>query len=188
MTNDVELLDVSEAKRRARAKLDEYRLRKQREREAKAAAEQSADEEIATLVRARRAEEEKRAEINAERQQMMAERQARLDADRKAEKEGKLTADPRLRIAATPARRVALKLRERMPDDVEFQAFLTEIRGVNFKQIQIELARIPDDERAAEILRQREELAAKLKAEAATLPEPECPEEVAILQRHGFAA
>lgn len=177
-------IDIEQAKQRARAELEAHREKKRREREAKELAAQTADDEIAALVRARRAEEEHRAQIRAELDRCYAEREAKIAAERQAEQERKLAADPRRQIAEHPARRVAKLLRQRLGDD--FEAVLADIRSVNFNQLKVELARIPDDERAEALHRQRQELAAKLAAEATTLPEPESEEEVAILRRHGF--
>ncbi|KQQ11533.1 hypothetical protein ASF56_24750 [Methylobacterium sp. Leaf122] len=187
MTNQIEN-DITAAKAAARAELEAFRERRRLEREAREAAAVTADEEIAALVRARRAEEESRAQINAIRQRHMAEREAMIEAERQAERERKLVADPRRRIAEHPARRVALKIREHIQNDVEFGALLADVRSVNWNQLKIELARIPQDEQAAALHRRREELAAKLAAETATLPVPENEEEAAILRNFGFVA
>lgn len=178
------VFDVAEAKRRARAELEAYRARKRSDAEARAKAEQTAEEEIALTIQARRDAEAKRAELAAGRQRLYAEREAQIEARRQAEREQRLEADPRLRIAETPARRAAKVLRQRLGGD--FDAFVSDLKLINFKLFTIELERIPADERAEAIHRQREELAARLAAEAATLPAPESEEEAAILRSHGF--
>lgn len=175
---------AGEAKARALAELEAHRERKRREREAKAAADQTAEDEIAREILARREEETRRAKRQAELAKHYAEREARLEANRQAERERKLTADPRLRIAETPARRLAKMLRQRLGDD--FDAFAADLRLVNFSLLQAEIRRIPHDEQAEALHWNREEIAAMLFAEAETLPQPESDEERAILERHGF--
>ncbi len=182
--NTEEVLDVTEAKRRARAEVEGYRERMRLEREAKAAAEETAEQEIARAIQRRRDDEAARAEIQAERNRIYAEREARLEELRKAEHEKRLAGEPRLRIAEHPARRVAKMLRQSLGDD--FEAVLADIRGVSFNQLKLELARIPDDERAAAMQREREAQAAARAAAAAELPEPEDAAEAEILARYGF--
>lgn len=180
------LPDIEAAKQRARADLQDYRERKRLEREAKARANQTAEEEIAAAIEARRRDEAHRAEVNAERQRLYAERDAELEAQRKAEREQKLAADPRLRIAETPARRAAKVLRKRLGDD--FDRFVSDLKVIDFRLFRIELDRIPGDERSEALAKQRAELKAQRLAEAATLPAPESEEELEILRRHGFTA
>ncbi|WP_018046196.1 hypothetical protein [Methylobacterium sp. 88A] len=175
---------VAEAKALALAELEAHRERKRREREAKAAADITAEDEIARTILTRREEEAHQAAMRAERERHYARREAQIEANRQAERQAKLAADPRLLIAETPARRLAKLLRQRLGDD--FEAFAADIQQTNFKLLQIEIRRIPDDERAQALHREREVIAAKLRAEAEKLPSPESEEERAILERHGF--
>lgn len=179
MTND-----ITAAKARALAELEAHRERKRQEREAKARADETAEDEIQRTILARREQEAKAAKASAELARFYAEREAQIEARRQAEREARLAADPRFRIAETPARRVAKILRQRLGDD--FDGFVTDIRQINFKLFQIELARIPADERSEALHRQHQEIAAKLRAEAEKLPVPETDEERAILEKHGF--
>lgn len=176
--------DVNEAKRLAKLELDAHRARVRAEQAAREAAAMTADMETAALVKARRAEEERRAETEAARQRLYARRDAQIEAERQADQERKLAINPSLRIANTPARRIAKTLRARLGDD--FELFIADIRGVGWQEFKNALARIPDDERAEALHRRQEEMAARLQAEAANLPVPESPEEQAILARHGF--
>lgn len=178
-------LEVSEAKQRARAEIEAYRERRRKEREAREAAELTADQEIASAILARRQEEAKRAEIQAELQRFYAQRDTELEAQRQAERERKLNADPRSRIAETPARRAAKILRKRLGDD--FDGFVVDLKSIDYRLLRIELERVPADERCEAQHRQYEELAAKLAAAAATLPVPENEAEAAILRNFGFA-
>lgn len=177
-------IEIAEAKRRARAELEAYRERRRLERDAEARARETADEQIAREIRLERAAAAEKAEVDAELARLYARRDADLKAPAKREREAKLQADPRLRIAETPARRAAKLLRKRLGDD--FDAFLADLKLTDLKLFRIELARIPADERAEALARQRDELAARLAAEAATLPTPEDDDEAAILARHGF--
>jgi hypothetical protein len=179
MTND-----ITEAKRLALEELHAYRERNRRDQEVRAAASESAEAEIARTISARREHEAATAKRLAALATFYAERDAAIEAERQAEKEARLAADPRLRIAETPARRLAKLLRRRLGDD--FDAFAADLRQINFKLLQIEIARIPQDEQAEALHRQREEAATKLQVEAEKLPTLESEQEVAIFARHGF--
>lgn len=112
-----------------------------------------------------------------------AKRDAQLAAQAAAEREaGGRRLGPSL--APTPARRVARLLRQRLGD--EFSAFLTDLRGCDFRRFQAEIARIPHDELAERLHLEREAQAAAMTEAARTLPEPEDATEAEILARHGF--
>lgn len=74
-------------------------------------------------------------------------RQARSDieARRKTEHEKRLAGDPRLRVAETPALRVAKLLRKRLGDD--FDAFMADLKMIDRRLSEIEVARIQQNER-----------------------------------------
>lgn len=174
---------VEQAKARARAEIDAHRDRKRREREAKARADETAEQEIQREIRARRDEEARQAETRAAMQAFWAKREADLAALAAAEREA-----PRrimgVGSAPPPARRVAQLLRKRLGDD--FDSFVADIRGCDWRQFKIEVDRIPHDELAERLHREREERAAEMAEAARTLPEPEDHVEAAIMDRYGF--
>lgn len=176
-------ITIDQAKERARAEIEEYRDRKRREREAKARADQTAEDEIAAAIILRREHEAEQAEVRAQLDKFWANREAQIEAQRKAEQ----TAGGRRlssSVAPTPARRVARLLRQRLGAD--FDAFLIDLRGCDFRQFQAEIARIPADEEAERLHREREARAAVMAEDARTLPEPEDAIERAIMDRFGF--
>jgi hypothetical protein len=176
---------VEQAKARARAEIEAHRDRKRREREAKARADLTAEEEIGAAIALRRQQEAEQAKVRAELDSFWARREAQLKAQREAEQAAggyKLGHS----VAPTPAHRVARLLRQRLGDD--FDALVADIRGCDFRQLQAEIARIPHDERAEALAREREAQAAALAEAARTMPEPEDTAESAILMRYGLSA
>lgn len=177
--------EIAEKKRLALAELAGYRERQRRNREAAAAANQSAEDEIAEAIRARRADEEKRTFIRSELDRMYAEREARIEAEREADRQKKLLNPPRSTVADTAATQVAKLLRRRLGND--FYQLVDDLKHIDFKAFQRAVKRVPEDERDLALAAQQAANAARIEAEAATLPEPEDDAEAAILARHGFA-
>ncbi|WP_127734139.1 hypothetical protein [Methylobacterium oryzihabitans] len=175
---------MDEAKRKARAEVEAYRERQRKEREARQRASESAETEIAREIQARRADEAKRAGIAADRARMWAEREERIAEQRRIEKQQAAAGGNTTVLVETPARRLAKRLRQRLGDD--FNAVAAEIMSVNFKLFRLEVARIPQDERAEALYLERQARAAEIEAAALELPEPEDTEERDILRRHGF--
>ena len=174
---------IEQAKREALAELHGYRERLRIEREAKARADQTAEDEIAVAITRRREEAAKEEALRLAMKDFWAKREADLKAQAAAEREA-----PRrimgVGSAPPPARRVVRLLRDRLGDD--FPALVADIKACDFRQFQIEVARLPHDEQAERLNREREAQAAAMAAAAKTLPEPEDATEVAILAKHGF--
>lgn len=174
---------VEEAKQRARAEIEQYRERRRVEREARDRANESAEAEIERTIRQRREDEAKQAELRAALDRFWVKREADLAAQAAAEREA-----PRrimgVGSAPPPARRVAQLLRKRLGDD--FDSFVADIRGCDWRQLKIEIDRIPHDELAERLHREREAQAAEMAEAARTLPDPEDDVEAAIMDRHGF--
>lgn len=176
---------IEEARRLARAELDEYRERRRREREARTKANETAEEEIARAIHQRREDEARQAETSAAHARFMEKRYAEIEAMRAAERAGRASGDFRLGPVAPPvARRVAQLLRQRLGDD--FNAIVADIRGCNWGSFQNEVERVLVDEECERKHRERQAREAAMGEAAKTLPTPESPEEEEILRRHGF--
>ena len=185
-TDNMMILDINEAKAAARAELLAHRERIAVERAAKARREQSAEEEIAHSIQARRADEAQKAERQAQWAAFMADRERKIAEAEAAYQEHRKSDPLRGKVNTnTPARRAAQLMRQRLGDD--FGTFLSDLRLIDWKNFQNECARIPVDEHNEAVARQRAELVAQRRAEAATLPTPEDDDEREILARYGFA-
>jgi len=177
---------IEEAKRLARAELDEYRERRRREREARTKANETAEDEIARTILQRREAEARQAETSAAQARFMEERRAKVEAMRAAERAGRASGDFRLGPAAPPpARRVAQLLRQRLGN--EFDSIIAGIKACDWRSFQSEVGRVLVDEECERKHREQQAREAAMAEAARTLPEPEDAAEAEILARHGFA-
>ena len=177
---------IEEAKRLARAELDEYRESRRREREARTKANETAEEEIARAIHQRREDEARQAETSAAHARFMEKRYAEIEAMRAAERAGRASGDFRVGPVAPPAaRRVAQLLRQRLGDD--FNAIVADIRGCDWRSFQNEVERVLVDEECERKHREQQAREAAMAEAAKTLPDPEDAAEAALLAKHGFA-
>ncbi len=175
---------INEKKREAVAELNGYREQRRKEREARERANLSAEAEIEAAILARRKDEAEREQIRAASVRRMEEHEAKVAAAREDDRQRRIADNPRLQLAEHPARRVALMLRQALGD--RFEPIVAEMRGTNYKQLIIELAKIPGDEAAEAARRRDEDIKARLAEQAYTLPAPDDDAEAEILARHGF--
>ncbi|CAO4172223.1 hypothetical protein [Methylorubrum extorquens] len=185
MTDTAPPITIEDAKQRARAEIEQYRERRRVDREARDRANESAEAEIQRAILARREEEVRQEEVRAAHARFMEAHHAKVEAMRAAERAGRASGDFRLGPAAPPpARHVARLLRQRLGAD--FDSIVAQIRACDWRSFQNEIARVPADEAAERLYREREAQAAALAEAAKTLPEPEDAAEAEILSRYGF--